>query len=180
MALEGQGHLALHAAVVRADGQVSAQGDFRRHRAQRIDMLRKKIGEKAFWGAVTEYLKTYQGKTVETSDFQKMMEKHSGLNLQKFFDQWYYSKGFPSLDVSYTYDEKHKLVTLKCKQTQVNKEKEIGLFDFDLAIRIEMEENNFSDFLFNIKDEEHVFYLKSDNRPLQIIIDNYEENNSYK
>lgn len=139
--------------------------------AQRIDMLRKSLGDTIFWSAVTDYLKTYQGKVAETSDFQKIMEKHSGLNLQQFFDQWYYSKGFPILKITYKYDDKNKLVELKIKQTQVDKEKNVGLFEFDLEIRIETEEGKFSDFIFKIKEEQHVFYVKSDSSPKQIIID---------
>ena len=139
--------------------------------SQRIDMLRKLLGDDAFWSGVTDYLQTFQGQVAETSDFQRKLEAHSGLNLQKFFDQWYYSKGYPKLKIDYSYDDKHRLVQLKVKQTQVDKEKEIGLFEFDLDTKIETEEHKFMDYTFKIKDEEHVFYVKTEKAPKSILID---------
>jgi aminopeptidase N len=57
--------------------------------ALRIHMLRHKLGDTVFWGAVKDYVNTFKGCNVETSDFQKCLEKASGINLVKFFDQWY-------------------------------------------------------------------------------------------
>ena len=139
--------------------------------SQRIDMLRKMLGDETFWKAVTDYLKTFQGKFAETSDFQHKLEENSGLNLQKFFDQWYYSKGFPILKISYKFDDKNKLIELKIKQAQVDKEKQIGLFEFPLEVMIETLENQFTSFAFNVKDEDHVFYVKTESEPKQIEID---------
>ena len=139
--------------------------------AQRIDMLRKLLGDEIFWKAVSDYLETYQKKIAETSDFQRKLELHSGLNLQKFFDQWYYNKGYPSLKISYNYDSKNKLIELKIKQLQVDKDKGVGLFEFELEIQIEEEEDNIKDFIFLVKNEEHVFYIKTSQEPKQIIID---------
>jgi aminopeptidase N len=65
-------------------------------------MLRRLVGEEAFWSAVKEYLMTYTKSVVETDDFRKMLEKHSGLNLTKFFDQWFYSRGYPKFKVLIT------------------------------------------------------------------------------
>ncbi|MCA8912015.1 MAG: M1 family metallopeptidase, partial [Planctomycetes bacterium] len=56
--------------------------------AVRLHMLRRELGDDAFWAGVRDYVKTYGGKTVETDDFRKMMEKHSGKSLVKWFDQW--------------------------------------------------------------------------------------------
>jgi hypothetical protein len=46
------------------------------------------LGDDIFWPAVKDYLSTYAKKTVETSDFRKKLEEHSGLNLTKYFEQW--------------------------------------------------------------------------------------------
>jgi len=55
--------------------------------ALRIHMLRHKLGDTVFWNAVKDYVNTFQGQNVETADFQKCLEKASGINLVKFFDQ---------------------------------------------------------------------------------------------
>ena len=52
-------------------------------------MFRHILGDSIFWPAVQDYLKTYAGANVETSDLRKMFEKHSGLNLVRYFNEWY-------------------------------------------------------------------------------------------
>ena len=53
----------------------------------RLHMLRREIGDEKFLTAVRDYLNTYRGKLVETIDFRRKLEEHSGLNLEEFFDQ---------------------------------------------------------------------------------------------
>ena len=53
----------------------------------RIHMLRQKLGDEIFWTAVKDYIHSFANQTVETDDFRKILEKHSGFNLTKFFDQ---------------------------------------------------------------------------------------------
>lgn len=68
--------------------------------ARRLHMLRRLLGEDAFWAAVKDYLQTYNwenvkknlsgalaSSTVETDLFRMILEKHSGLNLTAFFDR---------------------------------------------------------------------------------------------
>jgi len=50
---------------------------------------RRLLGDDAFWAGVKDYLTTFAGHVAETDDFRKCLEKHSGTNLTKFFDQWY-------------------------------------------------------------------------------------------
>jgi aminopeptidase N len=117
-------------------------------------MLRRLIGEEAFWSGVKEYLMTYAKSVAETDDFRKMLEKHSGLNLTKFFDQWFYSRGYPKLKVirihdnesqsvfkrqinehfhliqgTYKYNAELKKVTVTLEQTQIDNKNGVGLFD---------------------------------------------------
>jgi aminopeptidase N len=47
------------------------------------------LGDTAFWAGVKDYLTTFAGRVVETDDFRKSLERHTGTNLTKFFDQWY-------------------------------------------------------------------------------------------
>ena len=83
--------------------------DFNLGGAWRLHMLRKRLGDKIFWGAVQDYIATYSKKTVETEDFRKILEKHSFLNLSKFFEQWFYSKGYPKLKISVNYNDKNNI-----------------------------------------------------------------------
>ncbi|KAJ3062333.1 hypothetical protein HK102_008803, partial [Quaeritorhiza haematococci] len=86
--------------------------------AWRIHQLRRMLGDEAFWTGVKNYISTYSGHVVETDDFRKCLERESGLNLTKYFDQWFYSKGFPKLKGTYTYDPQKRLVQISLEQTQ--------------------------------------------------------------
>ncbi|MFX0064883.1 MAG: M1 family aminopeptidase [Candidatus Hermodarchaeota archaeon] len=138
--------------------------------AWRIHMLSHIVGEN-FWNAVTDYLKTYEGKVVETVDFQRKLEDHSGLSLQEFFEQWLYSPGYPKLKASFKYDDKSQLCSLKIEQTQVDEKKNIGIFKFPLEIMWETKDGKFERTTFQVKEKNHTFYFKSSTKPQLIRLD---------
>ncbi len=139
--------------------------------ALRLHMLRKIMGDEIFWQAATDYLETYSYKNIETVDFQRTMEKHAKISLQKFFDQWLYGPGYPQLKASFDYDDERKLVNIKIEQQQVNPEKSIPAFNFLLEVQLETEKGVFETKVFEIKDKEHTFYFSAPHKPLQVRID---------
>lgn len=139
--------------------------------SQRIDMLRKYVGDEIFWNATKDYLLTFENKIVETIDFQRVFENHSGFSLQKFFDQWFYGYGYPKLKISSKFDHENNFIEIKIKQLQKNEDQEIFLFDFDLDIKIKHANGIYSINTLFISEEEHVFYVKADKNPIMIEID---------
>ena len=99
-------------------------------------MLRHLLGNDCFWKAVNDYIVTYTRKTVETDDFRRILEKHSGLNLTKFFDQWIYSKGYPKLKGTFEYKLDGCFTQITLEQTQVNKSTNVSYFDFILDVEV--------------------------------------------
>lgn len=87
--------------------------------ACRLHTLRKHLGDETFFAGVRAYLKQYAGKVVETDDFRRVLEGHSGRSLGKFFDQWVHSEDYPHLGVEYGWDADKKQVTLDVTQKQV-------------------------------------------------------------
>jgi len=88
--------------------------------AWRIHMLRKMIGESMFWTAIHDYLRTYNEKVVQTNDFREMLEKHSGLNLEKFFDQWLFEPmGYPIFKLNFIYESEKNNGKLTIIQEQL-------------------------------------------------------------
>lgn len=56
-------------------------------------MLRKIIGEDAFWGALRDIYRERLFQPTSWTDLQQAFEKRSGVSLQEFFNQWVYRKG---------------------------------------------------------------------------------------
>lgn len=64
-----------------------------------LHMLRKKVGETAFFEGMKTYYSTYRLSNADTKDFQRIMESVSGLDLDQFFQEWLYSSGHPQLKI---------------------------------------------------------------------------------
>ena len=85
-----------------------------------LHMLRKHLGDEAWWKAINIYLKSNGNKTVSTEDFRKAVEEASGEPMDWFFDQWIYKTGHPIFSVTKTYDAAKKQLSLIVNQTQQN------------------------------------------------------------
>ncbi len=70
---------------------------------QIIHMLRKYVGDKAFFTALKQYLETYKFKSVEIHNLRLVFEEVTGEDLNWFFNQWYLNQGHPELEINYEY-----------------------------------------------------------------------------
>ncbi len=102
--------------------------------ACRIHMLRAMLGDGVFWPAVRDYVARYSKDVVETDDFRRVLEKHSGRSLQRFFDQWIYAPGYPKLKARFRYDQEAREGVFGIEQTQKDDARGIGPFVFDLDL----------------------------------------------
>lgn len=83
-----------------------------------LHMLRNYIGDDAFFKSLNLYLKNNQYSSAEVSDFRKAVETVTGEDYNWFFNQWYFSKGHPKLDVQYNFNQTNKTLEIKVKQIQ--------------------------------------------------------------
>lgn len=83
-----------------------------------LHMLRRELGDKAFFASLRRYLKANQYQPVETSDLEKAITEETHHDIKPFFDQWIRKPGHPVLDMTWTYDEGRKEVVATVKQLQ--------------------------------------------------------------
>lgn len=83
-----------------------------------LHMLRKHIGDSAFFKGLNLYLTTNKFKSAEAHHLRLALEETSGEDLTWFFNQWYYGSGHPKLDINYHYNEDKKEAIIVVKQTQ--------------------------------------------------------------
>jgi aminopeptidase N len=86
-----------------------------------LNMLRNYLGDAAFFKGLNIYLKTNAFKNGEAQQLRLALEEASGLDLNWYFNQWYYGSGNPDLDISYKWDEGTKTEKVYLKQTQDGK-----------------------------------------------------------
>ena len=68
-----------------------------------LHMLRKYVGDEAFFSSLNHYLKANSFQSVEIDDLRLSFEAITGEDLNWFFDQWFLSPGHPNIVVSHEY-----------------------------------------------------------------------------
>lgn len=69
-----------------------------------LHMLRKYVGDDAFFASLKLYLQKNSFKTAEVHDLRLAFEETTGEDLNWFFNQWFLNQGHPSLNINYNWD----------------------------------------------------------------------------
>ena len=83
-----------------------------------LHMLRRKLGDDAFWKGIRAYYAKYKDGNANTDDLCKEMEQASGQHLKQFFKQWVYTAGAPNLNYGWNYDIDKKVLDIAIDQQQ--------------------------------------------------------------
>ncbi len=83
-----------------------------------LNMLRNYIGKDAFLQGLNIYLKNNAFRNAESTQLRIAFEEASGLDLNWFFNQWYFGAGHPELNISYNWDSTTKTQSIYLKQVQ--------------------------------------------------------------
>lgn len=132
-------------------------------------MLRRQLGDDAFYAGLKHYLEVNRGENVVTADLSKAIEEATHTDVDQFFNQWLYGAGAPKFDVSYAYDDAKHEVALTVKQMQ-KVEGPVGLF----RVPTEVEVTTASGpklFPILVSKESEVFTFPADSAPLLVLFD---------
>ncbi len=101
-----------------------------------LHMLRKKIGDDAFFGGIKNYLNdpNIANGCATTADLQYHLEQTCGCSLQEFLNDWYYGEGYPSYQIYYSQNE-DKNVTLTINQSQSHPS--VDFFEMTVPVKFE-------------------------------------------
>ncbi len=83
-----------------------------------LHMLRKYVGDDAFFEALRVYLENNKYKPAEVHHLRLAFEEVTGEDLNWFFDQWFLASGHPKMEYSYAYSDSTKQQLVTVKQTQ--------------------------------------------------------------
>lgn len=97
-----------------------------------LHMLRKYVGDDAFFNSLKFYLKKHAFTSVEINDLRLAFESVTGEDLNWFFDQWYLSIGHPVLDISHEY----KNDTLYMSIDQIQNTDSVPVFQIPVFVDI--------------------------------------------
>lgn len=83
-----------------------------------LHMLRREIGDSAFFRGVRDYYVTYRDSSVLSAQFQTVMERRSRKNLTAFFKQWLGQPGYPQVSAIWHYETFKQQVVADIQETQ--------------------------------------------------------------
>ncbi len=81
-----------------------------------LHMLRREIGDSAFFRGIRSYYAKYRHGTALTQDLMHEFEQSAGQTLGWFFDQWFWRAGFAELTVGWRYEATKQRVVLDVEQ----------------------------------------------------------------
>lgn len=130
-----------------------------------LNLLRSYIGDEAFFKSLQLFLKQNAFKTAEAHQFRLAVEETTGKDMNWFFNQWFFGKGHPKLDIKYQWDEKNNIQYVYVRQLQTGQ-------IFTLPIQVDIYKNNqvkrFSSMLTQQSD---TLVFKLDKKPDLVNID---------
>lgn len=100
-----------------------------------LHMLRNYLGDEVFFIGLNRYLTEFAFRTVEAHQLRLTFEEVSGEDLNWFFNQWYFSKGHPELDIQYGYDANTKEAVMRIEQLQ-NPDRNPPIFELPAQLSI--------------------------------------------
>ncbi|HEX2573710.1 MAG TPA: M1 family aminopeptidase [Polyangia bacterium] len=122
-----------------------------------------------FWKAIRHYVGKHRTGSVESRDLARAIEEATGVNADRFFDQWVFGAGYPVLEVDYSFDEFQHLARVAIKQTHEIKEgTPLFAFPLDLCFVVDGVESHFT---VQVEEAQHIFFFPLPGRPTQAIID---------
>lgn len=147
---------------------------FDRHTYQKgslvLHLLRHELGDAAWWKAMRHYVQKHAWKNVETDHLRLAIEEATGRNLEWFFDQWVFGAGHPEIECQWSWDEKHRQVRLRIKQTQ-KVAGDTSHFRFKLDVRVWKDARTFKDESVEVRDQGRTFAFTARERPACVQVD---------
>lgn len=96
-----------------------------------LHMLRRELGDTAFFKGLNLYLTQHAFQAVEAHDLRLAMERVSGRDLNWFFNQWFFAKGHPELAIKVDYSQPENLLV---HFSQVQERADTPIFQLPLTL----------------------------------------------
>ncbi|MBD2767218.1 M1 family metallopeptidase [Hymenobacter sp. BT664] len=132
-----------------------------------LHMLRKYVGDDAFFASLNRYLVENKQTAVEVSKLRVAFEETTGEDLMWFFNQWFMQRGHPELRITHSYTGGQ--VALRVQQVQDTVFQPI----FRLPVTVSVWANGAAptDHRINVTKADQTFLLPASQKPLLVKFD---------
>ena len=108
-----------------------------------LHMLRRLIGDEAFFGGLRQFYASHRFKKAGTDDFRKSMEAASKRDLNRFFERWIYDNTVPRLRFSSAVEGQELIVRF---------EQSGDIFDVPVTVGVTYSDGKTAEFLVPVTD----------------------------
>jgi len=108
-----------------------------------LHMLRRLIGDEAFFSGLREFYATWRYKKAGTDDLRVSMEKAAGQPLERFFDRWIYGSGIPTLRMT---------ATVSSAVLRVRFDQSVTVYDVPVAITLTYADGTTEDVVVRVTE----------------------------
>ncbi|HET7696847.1 MAG TPA: M1 family aminopeptidase [Vicinamibacterales bacterium] len=110
-----------------------------------LHMLRRLVGDEAFFAGLREFYSSWRYRKAGTNDFRAAMEKASGRSLEQFFDRWIFGSRLPDVQFS---------SRVTGRELHVRFEQKGDVFDVPITVTITYEDGRVEDVVVPVTDRE--------------------------
>lgn len=128
-----------------------------------LHMLRSQVGPDLYRACIRHYLQQHALSSVVSDDLRQAFEYVTGRPFDRFFDQWVYHGGSPTLQVRYAWQTETGLAKITVTQTQETND-DILLFHFPTKLRFHIGDRVI-DHPIQIEQKEHEFFVPLPGQP---------------
>jgi hypothetical protein len=108
-----------------------------------LHMLRRLIGDDAFYAGLRDFYATWRYQKAGTNDFRAAMEKAAGRSLERFFDRWIFGSGIPRVDFS---------TAVSGRELKLRFEQQGDVFDVPVTVTISYRDGTSEEVLIPLHD----------------------------
>src|SRR3954468_22067473 len=164
MSPQGPVYLGYRLGYIRSDGKVFRALVYNKG-AMVLHMLRRLIGDDAFYTGLRDFYASFRYKKAGTDDFRAAMAKAGGRSLERFFDRWIFGSAIPTL---------HFSSRTEGAELHVRFEQKGDVFDVPVLVTLTYADGTTEDVVVSVTDPvtERTIPLKGALRAVEVNKDN--------
>lgn len=135
--------------------------------------LRNILGDEVFFAGVKLFLAQNALKPVEAHHLRLAMEEVSGKDLNWFFNQWFFDKGHPEIEVKYEWDADNKRVSIALDQVQQAWNSRLQVFQIPTEIALFHADGSITRHPVTMNQRSQQIEINCSTQPLGILFDPY-------
>ena len=116
-----------------------------------LHMLRRLVGDEAFFGGLRRFYDAWRFKKAGTDDLRRAMEEESGVSLTRFFDQWVLGDGLPQVTASARVEERGG-----AREAVIELEQAGDVYDLPVTVTVESGSNSVVNTLVKLTERRAV------------------------